>query len=109
MSKKKYYHNNWAAIKEAPPEWFGTITFDELMDWKVGGWELPSSVLCMISETDHKTGKIREYIYNKESAAKKRARKIMDAGNEFIVCTPDEVHFMYPQEIEEDPYDDPLA
>ncbi len=105
MSKKKYYHNNWAAIKDAPAELFDTLSFEELMDWKVCGYELPSSVACMIRETDLETGKIREWVYNKEGAAKRRARKIMDAGNEFIVCTPEAVHYIYPQE----DYDDPLA
>ncbi len=105
MSKKKYYHNNWAAIKDAPAELFDSLSFEELMDWKVCGYELPSSVACMIRETDLETGKIREYVYDKESSAKRRAQKIMDAGNEFVVCTSDAVHYIYPQEN----YDDPLA
>ena len=105
MSKKKYYPNNYDAFREAPHEWFGSIPFDELMDWKIGCWEIPSSVACMIRETT-KTGKVKEYIYSRSSDAKKRARKIMDAGNEFIVCTHEAVHHMSP-ELED--YDDPLA
>ena len=107
MSKKKYYHNNRAAIKDAPAELFIPMPFDEFMDWKIGGWEIPSSVSCMIRETDSKTGKVKEYVYNKLGAARNRARKIMDSGNEFIVCTSEAVHHMYPEEIPE--YDDPLA
>ena len=105
MAKKKYYHNNWKAIKDAPAELFDSIAFDELMDWKVCGYEIPSSVACMIRETDLKTGKVREYVYNKEGAARNRAEKIMDAGNEFIICTADAVHLMFPEE----DYYDPLA
>ena len=107
MSKKKYYHNNWAAFEAAPAEWFDSIPYDEFMDWKCLGWELPSSVACMIRETDFKTGKVKEYVYSRSSSAKKRAQKIMEAGNEFIVCTPEQVHVMYPQE-EVPEYDDPL-
>tara|TARA_R100000458_G_scaffold52739_1_gene54496 strand:- start:399 stop:722 length:324 start_codon:yes stop_codon:yes gene_type:complete len=107
MSKKKYYHNNWAAVHSAPSEWFFPIPFDEFMDWKIAGWEIPSSVACMIRETDTKTGKVREYIYNKVGAAKARTRKIMEAGNEFIVCTADDIQYMYPEEVTD--YDDPLA
>ena len=106
MSKKKYYPNNYDALKQAPHEWFDQIPFDEFMDWKIGGWEMPSSVACMIRETNLKTGKVKEYVYSRSSDAKKRARKIMDAGNEFIVCTHEAVHHMYP-ELED--YDDPLA
>jgi hypothetical protein len=107
MSKKKYYHNNWAAYKEAPSEFFESIPYDEFMDWKCMGWELPASVACMIRETDLKTGKVKEWIYSKDSAAKKRVRKIMDAGNAFTICGHDSVHHMYPEK--ESEYDDPLA
>ena len=107
MSKKKpYLPNNSDAYADAPAECFDSIPFDELMDWKIGGWEIPSSVACMIRETTEK-GKVKEYVYSREADAKKRARKIMEAGNEFVVCTSDAVHAMYPQEIPE--YDDPLA
>ncbi len=105
--KKKYYHNNWAAIQDAPAELFDSIPYDEFMDWKISGWEIPSSVSCMIRETDLKTGKVTEYVYNKEGAARNRARKIMEAGNEFVVCTSEVVHHMYPEK--ESEYDDPLA
>ena len=106
MSKKKpYFHNNVEAIRDAPDAFFIPLPYDELMDWKIGGWEIPSSVACMIRETT-KTGKVKEYIYSRSSDAKKRARKIMDAGNEFIVCTHEAVHHMSP-ELED--YDDPLA
>ena len=100
MTKKKkpYYPNNWAAIADCPAEWFGEIPFDEFMDWKMGGWEIPSSVSCIIREKNLKTGKIIEYTYQRTSDARKRARKIMDeAVSEFVVCTADEVHHMYPK------------
>ena len=103
--KKKDFPNNWDALMDAPSEAFDEIPFDDFMSWKIGGWEIPSSVACMIRETT-KTGKVKEYIYSRSSDAKKRARKIMDAGNEFIVCTHEAVHHMSP-ELED--YDDPLA
>ena len=113
MTKKKkpYYPNNWAAIADCPAEWFGEIPFDEFMDWKMGGWEIPSSVSCIIREKNLKTGKIKEYTYQRTSEARKRARKIMDeAVSEFVVCTADEVHHMYPRitndkEVHYDPFE----
>ena len=106
--KKPYFPNNWKQYKAAPAEWFEPLTFDELMDWKLCGWELPSSVVCMIRETNTITGKVTEHVYQRESAAKNKCRGIMAKGeSEFIVCTPTEIHHMWPEELED--YDDPLA
>ena len=108
MSKKKpYLPNNWKAYKEAPAECFESIPFDEFMEWRIGGYEIPSSVACIIRETDNETGKVKEHVYQLESAARKKANKIMDKGNPFIVCTSDAVHQLTHEEIPE--YDDPLA
>ena len=49
MSGKPYYPNNWEAYKAAPDEAFVPHTFEELMSWKVAGWELPSSCLLYTS------------------------------------------------------------
>jgi hypothetical protein len=63
----------------------------------------------MIRETNRRTGKVKEYIYSSETAAKNRARRIMDKGeSEFIVCTPNEIHYMEP-ELNYDEFEDPLA
>jgi hypothetical protein len=106
--KKPYYPNNWAAFKETPSSYFEPISFNEFMDWKIAGWEIPSSVSCIIRENNKVTGKVKEYIYSRVGDAKRRCRKIMDVGeSEFIVCTSDAVHVMYPETVPE--YDDPLA
>ncbi len=105
--KKPYYPNNWAAFKATPSSYFEPISFNEFMDWKIAGWEIPSSVSCIIRENNKVTGKVKEYIYSRVSDAKRRCRKIMDVGeSEFIVCTSDAVHVMYPELVED--YDDPL-
>ncbi len=44
--KKKYFPNNYNAVKAAPHQWFLPIPFDEFMDWKIGGYEIPSSINC---------------------------------------------------------------
>jgi len=107
--KKKYFPNNWKAFKEAPDPFFMPIAFDEFMDWKIHGYEIPSSVVCMIRETNRRTGKVKEYVYQREHAAKNKAREIMDIGeSEFIVCTPNEIHYMEP-ELNYDEFEDPLA
>ena len=114
MTKKKkkrdYFPNNWDAIHSAPAEYFESLPFEQFMDWKLAGWEIPSSISCIIRENNLKTGKVKEYVYSRAHAAKNKAREIMDMGeSEFLVCTHDEIHLMQPKYSLEDPYDDPLA
>tara|TARA_R100000742_G_C4278422_1_gene101199 strand:+ start:2047 stop:2367 length:321 start_codon:yes stop_codon:yes gene_type:complete len=100
--KKPYFPNNWKAIQKTPSTYFDAIPFDDFMDWKLSGWEIPSSVVCMIRETNRKTGKVKEYIYERELAAKNKARAIMDVGeSEFVVCTATEIHYMEPEDYDE--------
>ena len=97
MSKKKYFPNNWKAIKDAPYQFFESIPFDEFMDWKMMGWEIPSSVAAIVREQDLKTGEVKEYIYNTISGANKRCKRIMkESKSEFLVCTHDDIAHMFP-------------
>jgi len=106
--KKPYFPNNYDTVAAAPAEWFSPITFDEFMDWKIGGYEIPSSINCIIREKRLDTGEVTEYVYRSAGHAKNRATQIMNEGvSEFVVATADEVHHLYPQQIPE--YDDPLA
>ena len=108
MSKKKYYPNNWKQYKDSPDDMFFSIPFDEFMSWKIAGWELPSSIACIIREDNRTTGKVTEHVYSTVGHGKRKARAIMAKGeSEFTVCTPQAVHFMQPEEY--DPFDDPLA
>ena len=77
MPKKKqpYFHNNWKNLKDVPAEYFDSIEFEEFMDWKIGGWELPSSCNYLIRERNLNTGKVKEYVYQKPSAARRERRK----------------------------------
>ena len=105
--KKPYYHNNWDAITEAPDSYFVPLPFDEFMDWKIGGWQLPSTCNILIRERNLSTGKVKEYTYRRPSAARKKLEQRMQFGNlEFTVCDHDAVHLLRPQE---EDYDDPLA
>ena len=101
MTKKKPYHpNNWQAIKDAPPQFFISIPFDEFMDWKMMGWEIPSSIECIVREQNIKTGKVKEYVYARMANANKRCAKIMKEGkSEFTICTHDDLAHMFPKEL----------
>ncbi len=101
-NKKPYFHNNWQYYKDADDNFFslgGNIhhTFEDIMDWKVGGYELPSSVCCIIRATDPKTKKVKEYVYSKLPYAMRKIEELMDQGHEFIVCDEDQIQAMYPE------------
>tara|TARA_R100000458_G_C8176297_1_gene174947 strand:+ start:164 stop:499 length:336 start_codon:yes stop_codon:yes gene_type:complete len=104
--KKKYFPNNWEAIRDAPDEAFsspsGPLLFKDFMDWKMEGWELPSSVACVIRETNLSTGKVKEYTYAKQGNAKNKIDSIIAEGkSEFLVCDGEEVAYLYPQYLDE--------
>ena len=106
--KKKYFPNNYDAVARAPAEWFIPLEYDEFMDWKIGGYELPSSINCIIRETRMDTGEVTEYVYQTAGHAKRKARQIMSEGvSEFVVATAEELHYLTPELVED--YDDPLA
>ena len=105
--KKPYAPNNWQAFKDAPDSLFERHTFEEVMEWKVAGWELPSSVHCIIRTTNVDTKKVKEYHYKRDSAAKALVKRIMKEGrHEFTICDSESIHHLYPEykddEIDED-------
>lgn len=98
--KKPYLPNNWANYKQAPDQFFIPIPYDEFVDWKINGWEIPSSIACIIREQDIKTGKVKEYVYEKIGNANKRCAKIMqESKSEFLICTHDDIAHMFPKNL----------
>ena len=58
MKKRKYYPNNWQAIKDCPPAYFPAMPFNEFRDWKIAGYQLPSSHFGIVRVENKDTGKI---------------------------------------------------
>ena len=79
-------------FKNAPDEAFYTPTYEEFHDWKLAGWELPDSVVCIIRAEEG--GKIKEYTYQKRHAAEQRVSKLMDAGVTFTVVDCESIHHL---------------
>lgn len=78
-----------------PEEYLATPTWGEFEDWKLRGWELPSSVCCIIRATTKK-GKVKEYVYKLTHAAENRIQKLIQDGVEFTVCTEEELRHISP-------------
>ena len=110
--KKPYFHNSVEALRQAPDEFFRmegpALTFEEFMSWKVGGYEIPATVDCIIRERNLVTDKVKEYVYRRAGPAQRKLRERMNEGIfEFTIVRDDAIHFLTPST--EEPYDDPLA
>ena len=103
MPKKKYFPNNWKRLRDVPASFFEPIAFDEFMEWKIGGYEIPSSVKCIIRETNLSTGRVKEYTYSRYGDAQKKINNILEKGeSEFVVCDEEEIHYLYPKHLDDD-------
>ena len=107
MKKKKYFQNNWRAIKDTPAEFFkdpnGPLLFKDFMQWRMS-YELPSSVACLIRETNLSTGKVKEYTYSRHGDAQNKVNSIIDKGeSEFIICDDEELVYLHPTAYDDDP------
>ena len=96
--KKKYFPNNWRLYKDSDESMFIPHEYDEFMNWKVAGWEIPSSVCCIIRETDPITKKVKEHVYSRPRSAVNFVQKLMDEGKEFTICDEEQIHQMYPDD-----------
>ena len=71
------------------------------MSWKVAGWELPSSVCCIIRMSDLNTKKVKEYVYQKRSAAQAKVDQLINTPDvEFMVVDHESIHFLTPTDFE---------
>lgn len=95
--KKEYFPNNWEEYKDADDSDFIPHTFEEIMSWKVAGWELPSSVCCVIRATNITTKKTKEYVYQKPSMAQRKVAQLMNTPDiEFTICGHDAIQHLSP-------------
>ena len=103
MAKKDYFPNNWQEYKDLEDEHFIPHTFEEIMSWKVAGWELPSSVCCIIRVSNIETKKVTELVYQKHSAAQAKVNALINTHNvEVTVVDHDSIHFLTPSDFDND-------
>ena len=92
MSKRKYYPNKVKQIQAIPSKHFESIDFEDFLDWKIAGYELPEGVMCLLRERNLRTNKVSEYTYQQMSAAKRRTNKILKQGDsELTIWTHSQV------------------
>ena len=67
-------------------------------DWKIEGWQLPSSVSCIIRVTNGETGKVKEHVYQRLGAAENKVQSLMKQGkHQFVIVDHEAVHHLYPK------------
>ena len=92
MTKKNYFPNNWRKFKDAPDDAFFTPTFEEFSHWKLAGWELPESVVCIIRAEAN--NKVQEYVYQRACYAEDKVEQLMREGITFSVVDHESIHHL---------------
>ena len=93
--KKSYFPNNWQLYKDADDDLFMPHTYEEVVHWKLMGWELPSSISCIIRTTDLATKKVKEHVYRYQGAADNKIVQLLNnKTHEFTVVTHESQHYV---------------
>ena len=100
MKKRKYYPNNWDAIKQCPPHYFPAMEYEDFRDWKVFGYQLPSSHYAVVRIDDRDKGTIEEYTYKTEHHTRQRLMKEMNGNKRVTIATMDGVYYLMPNPID---------
>ena len=96
--KKKYFPNNWRAVKDTPDKFFKSMPYVQLEDWKIYGYQIPASVFGLVRTKD-KDGKVEEFIYNTPHHCKKRISKSIKENKEIYLCTMEGMYHLMPEEL----------
>jgi len=97
--KGKYFPNNIKAIQEAPDFCFLPLAYDEFMEWKINGYELPESVFCLMRIRNYETQLIEEKYYNTRHYAKKRLAKCIEDGSEVTLVSNEGCYHIDPKTV----------
>ena len=97
--KRKYFPNNWRAIKDTPDKYFTSMPYELFEDWKIYGYVIPDSVFALIRTQDKDTGKVEEFFYNTEHHTRNRLKKAMSTSKEVYLCTMDGMYHLKPDNL----------
>ena len=96
--KKKYFPNNWRAIKDSPDKYFPSMPYEQFEDWKIYGYQIPASVFGLVRTKDE-NGKVEEFTYNTPYHCKKRISKSIKENKEIYLCTMEGMYHLMPDEL----------
>ena len=84
---RKYFPNNWRAVKDTPDRHFPPLSYEDFEDWKIHGYMIPDSITGMLRITSPITGKVQEKIYTSPYYCRKRIAQCIKNNEEFVLCT----------------------
>tara|TARA_B000000609_G_C24165538_1_gene346644 strand:+ start:242 stop:556 length:315 start_codon:yes stop_codon:yes gene_type:complete len=96
--KRKYFPNNWRAIKDTPDKFFVSMPYEQFTDWKIYGYDIPDSVYSIIRTMDDK-GKVEEFYYSTPHNTKKRISKSIKENKEIYLCTMEGMYHLKPEDL----------
>ena len=96
--KKKYFPNNWRAIKDTPDKFFMSMPYEQFTDWKIHGYDIPDSVYSIIRTMDDK-GKVEEFYYSTPHHTKNRISKSIKENKEIYLCTMEGMYHLKPSDL----------
>ena len=86
---------------------FQSISYDDVMEWKIAGWELPMGVACIIRARNLENSKVTEHVYRRMSYAENKIRKYMNSNtHELTVCAEEALYYVHPKLLQEFDDDD---
>ena len=94
--RRKYFPNNWQAIKDCPDKFFLSMSYDQFLDWKIHGYDIPDSVFGILRLEDKKTGKITEKFYSSPHHARRCLDKSLKENKDITLCTMDGIYHLTP-------------
>ena len=93
---QRYFPNNWRAVRDLPDKYLPSLSFEELQEWKVYGYQIPDSVYAIIRIRDNNTGTYKEQYYNTELGAKNCIARNMHDNKDITMCTMDGMYYLTP-------------
>jgi hypothetical protein len=94
----KYFPNKWNRIAAIPSDKFEPLYYDDVMDWKVAGWELPADIACVIRAKNLDNSKVTEHVYKRMSYAESKIKQYMTyKTHELIVCAEEALYYVHPK------------
>ena len=94
--RRKYFPNNWQAIKDCPDKFFLPLTFEQFEEWKIHGYDIPDSVFGILRLEDKKTGKITEKYYSSPRHARNCLSKSIKENKSITLCTMEGIYHLSP-------------
>ena len=98
--RPKYFSNKWRQVKELPEEMIPQLEVEEILE---KSWSLIPSKNVIIRCEDRKSGKVKEFSFQREDAWVRRVKRMQDTHH-IIVCT-DEIVGVVLQDEDESDYD----